>query len=57
LKGNDKGNFASVKREKTGLLVQGDVRDMVTLKSKKGSYIVISKNNGAIQVLQKNHGN
>jgi hypothetical protein len=30
---------------------------MVTLKSKKGSYIVISKNNGAIQVLQKNHGN
>ena len=57
LKGNDKGNFASVKREKTGLLVQGDVRDMVTLKSKKGSYIIISKNSGAIQVLQKSHDN
>jgi hypothetical protein len=56
LKGNDKGNFVPVKREKTGLLVQGDVRDMIFVKGKKGkkSYIIISKNNAAIQVIQKN---
>ena len=55
LKGDGKGNFTPVNRKESGLLVQGDVRDMITLKSKKGSYIIISKNNGAIQVLQKNN--
>ncbi|MEO8764401.1 MAG: VCBS repeat-containing protein, partial [Ginsengibacter sp.] len=54
LKGDAKGNFTTVKMEQSGLLVQGDVRDMVTLKSKKGTTIIISKNSGPIQVLQKN---
>lgn len=56
LKGNDKGNFTPVKREKTGLLVQGDIRDMISVKGKRGSYIIISKNNSAIQIIKKNNG-
>ncbi|MEP7107960.1 MAG: VCBS repeat-containing protein [Ferruginibacter sp.] len=56
LRGDGRGNFEPVKREKTGLLVQGDVRDMISVKGKKGDYIIISKNNDAIQVIQKTRG-
>ncbi|HET6994987.1 MAG TPA: VCBS repeat-containing protein [Chitinophagaceae bacterium] len=52
LKGDDKGNFSSVNRDETGLYVPGDVRDMLELKTSEGAIIVVSKNNGAVQVLK-----
>ena len=54
LAGDGKGNFKPLTRNETGLLIQGDVRDMISLKDKKGSHIIISKNNSAVQVLQEN---
>jgi enediyne biosynthesis protein E4 len=52
LKGNGKGDFVPVSRQRTGLYIAGDVRDMRELKNKNGSVIVISKNNDAVQVLR-----
>jgi hypothetical protein len=54
LKGDGKGNFTTVPRTATGVYVPGDVRDMAELQSKKGSVIIISKNNDTVQVLRKN---
>jgi hypothetical protein len=55
LAGDGKGNFKPLTRNETGLLIQGDVRDMISLKGMKGSHVVISKNNSAVQVLQENN--
>ena len=54
LKGDGKGNFTAVPHTATGVYVPGDVRDMMELQAKKGSVIVISKNNDTVQVLRKN---
>jgi hypothetical protein len=51
-KGNGKGDFKAVNNDITGLLLQGDIRDMVDVKGKKGSVIIISKNNGSVQVIK-----
>ena len=54
LKGDGKGNFATMDLKKTGLYIPGDTRDIVELKSKTGSVLVISKNNDTVQVITKN---
>lgn len=51
LKGDGKGGFIPVNRQQTGLCIKGDVRDMMEVKSRKGSVIVISKNNDWVQTL------
>lgn len=51
LKGDGKGAFTVMDRKQTGLWIKGDVRDMVELKGRKGSVIVIAKNDDAVQVL------
>ncbi len=53
LKGDGKGNFYPVRNDKIGLYANGDVRDMVTLKSKDGELIIIAKNKDNIQVLKR----
>ncbi len=52
LKGNGKGDFAPLSQKVSGLYVPGDARDLITLKGKNGEVIVVSKNNGAIQVIR-----
>ena len=52
LKGDGKGNFIPVNRSISGLSIAGDVRDMIEVKGKEKSVIVISKNNDAIQVIK-----
>jgi enediyne biosynthesis protein E4 len=52
-KGDGNGNFETVNINTTGLLLQGDIRDMVEVKGKSSSVIIVSKNNGAMQVIQK----
>ena len=49
-----KGNFETVNINSTGLLLQGDIRDMIEVNGKDGSVIIISKNNGAVQVIKNN---
>jgi enediyne biosynthesis protein E4 len=53
-KGDGKGDFETVNINTTGLFLQGDVRDMIEIKGKTGSVIIVSKNNGAIQVVKNN---
>ncbi|RYD90504.1 MAG: hypothetical protein EOP50_15870 [Sphingobacteriales bacterium] len=51
LKGNGKGDFVPVDRKRTGLILQGDVRDMVSVKGKEKEVVVVSKNGGRVQVI------
>lgn len=53
LRGNGRGNFRPVSWPQTGFLVPGDVRGMISLRAgKRGQYIVVAKNNAAVQVLK-----
>lgn len=51
LKGDGKGGFVPVNRNRSGLLVKGDVRDMIELKGKNTNSILVSKNSDRVQVL------
>ena len=53
LKGDGKGGFSPVSHLLTGLFIRGDVRDMLEVKGKKSSVIVLSKNNDAVQVIKR----
>jgi hypothetical protein len=53
LKGNSNGQFIPLSYAQTGLLIDGDVRNMISLKTKNGTAIVAAKNNGKIQVLRR----
>ncbi len=52
LKGNGKGDFTPVAHRSLGVYIPGDARDQVTLKGKEGDIVVISKNNGKVQVIK-----
>jgi len=52
LKNNGNGNFVPQDYSKTHLCIQGDVRNIITVKSKNSFFIVAAKNNGAIQILK-----
>jgi enediyne biosynthesis protein E4 len=52
LTSDGKGNFKTMPNTVTGLCATGDVRDMVSLKSEDGHWIVVAKNNAALQVLK-----
>ena len=52
LKGNGKGDFAPMLYEETGLFADGDVRNMIRVKSKNGFFLFVAKNNGKLQVLK-----
>jgi enediyne biosynthesis protein E4 len=56
-KGDGKGAFETVNINKTGLLLQGDVRDMIEVRGKSSSVTIVSKNNGAVQVIKNNQLN
>ncbi len=53
LKGNGKGDFVTVNRKTSGLYIPGDARDMVSLKGRNDAVILISKNNGAVQLIKR----
>lgn len=52
LKGNGKGGFTPVLANNTGFYANGNVRNMVELKSKQTSLIIVGKNNDSIQVMK-----
>ncbi|HEU5145703.1 MAG TPA: FG-GAP-like repeat-containing protein, partial [Chryseosolibacter sp.] len=49
LKGDGQGNFESVPSRESGLHIEGQVRDIITLKSHKGKVLVFSRNNDAVK--------
>jgi enediyne biosynthesis protein E4 len=52
LKGNGKGSFTAMGYSETGLLIPGDVRDIIKIKSGNSFLIVAAKNNGQVQVIK-----
>ena len=52
LQGDGKGSFSTVPFSLSGLNLQGEVRDVKAVKTKTGIMNLISKNNGAIQILK-----
>jgi hypothetical protein len=51
LKGDGKGQFSVLPYSQTGLFIDGDVRNMISVKTKKGYYLLAAKSNGKVQVL------
>ena len=54
LQGDGKGNFTPQPYSKTGLYMQGDVRNLIEIKDNGRSRLIAAKNNGACQVIQCN---
>jgi len=56
LKGDGKGNFKAVSRVKSGFFAPGDVKDMISIKTKDNSNLIITASNrgplGVIKVLK-----
>lgn len=52
LQGDGSGNFVARKSEESGILIHGEVRDMITLKSGRSNILVISRNNDSVILLK-----
>ena len=52
LKNNGNGSFATLDYSQTHLYIPGDVRNIITVKSKNSFFVVAAKNNGALQILK-----
>jgi len=54
LKGDGKGGFKAIKTLESGLYIPGDVKDMHTISVNNQNYIIATKNNDFVQVIQIN---
>lgn len=52
LQGDNKGHFTALHFFETGLLIQGEVRDMQQIMIGDAHYIIVAKNNAPVQVLK-----
>ena len=43
-----------VKPSQSGLFIKGEVRDIKTIQTSKGEYIIVARNNDALQIFRKN---
>jgi enediyne biosynthesis protein E4 len=50
LLGDGKGHFSPLSQSQTGLMLRGDVRDLVSINAKKGEKLIIGLNNQGIKV-------
>jgi enediyne biosynthesis protein E4 len=55
LRGDGTGGFASVDLAETGLLIEGQVRDMKPLRHATGRVVVVARNNDPLQLLRAHH--
>lgn len=53
LNNDGKGNFMPQEYSQSGLDISGDVRNLVSVKSQNGLFIIAVKNDGPVQVLKK----
>lgn len=54
LKGNSNGNFEPLAAKKSGFFAPGDVKDMATLSTPEGDYIVVARNDDFVQLVKVN---
>ena len=54
LSGDGKGNFTVVSAKESGIKIDGEVRDILTMKTTKGDLLLISRNNNSLVVFKKN---
>ncbi len=54
LKGNTKGDFSAVSPKESGFHAFGNVKDMIKIKVKANDYIIVAKNNDALQFIKVN---
>jgi hypothetical protein len=52
LKGDGKNNFLPVKAIHSGFFVKGEIRDIISVKSKIGKLVVVGKNSDSIKVFK-----
>jgi len=53
LKGDGNGQFTPLPYTQTGLFIDGDVRNMIGIKNKNGLLLIVVKNDGKVQVLNR----
>jgi hypothetical protein len=53
LKGDGKGHFKALIPTDTGLLLDGDVRDIKTIRTPKGPLYFVTRNNDHMQLFRK----
>ncbi len=53
LKGDGKGNFVPISKEKTGLNLNGDIRDIIQIKGKDRRLIIAARNSNHVQVIEQ----
>jgi enediyne biosynthesis protein E4 len=51
LQQDSQGSFSPLPYSQTGLYMDGDIRNMITIKTKKGYYLLAAKSDGKVQVL------
>ena len=54
LRGNGKGDFTSIKASSSGINIEGEVRDIVALKSLNRRIILVARNNNSIVMYETN---
>lgn len=54
LRGDGKGGFTYVPANQSGIRIEGEVRDIMTVKSKQGDLLLVSRNNDAVVAFKKN---
>ena len=54
LKGKSQGNFELIKANKSGLMLQGEVKHLKTITINKRKNIIAAKNNGALEIIAIN---
>jgi enediyne biosynthesis protein E4 len=52
LKGDGKNSFLPVESLQSGFFIKGEIRDILSVKSKNGKLLVVGKNNDSIQVFK-----
>jgi hypothetical protein len=50
LKGDGKGNFKAIPSKESGINIDGEVRDILTVETKNGPIVVVSRNNDGVKV-------
>lgn len=50
LKGDGNGGFKNLPAEQSGIWIRGEVRDMLTIKSRKENLLLISVNSDSLRI-------
>lgn len=53
LQGDGHGNFAAIPPAKSGVKIDGEIRDIMTIKTRDGELIVVARNNGSVVTLKR----